>query len=91
MQRVDDVTGEPLSGVRMSAAEREQQRAAMVQRLHELTAANNALYARVVACEASVSDALAKCADALTSVQFMEARVVALERPKTWLERVAWR
>lgn len=48
MQRVDDVTGEP---IRLSATERERQREAMVHRLHELTQANNALYARIVALE----------------------------------------
>lgn len=84
MQRVDDVTGEPLAGVRMSAAEREQQREAMVRRLQELTQANNALYARVVALEALVDGAHAKGHDALTACEFIEPRLVALERRTVW-------
>ncbi len=73
MQRVDDVTGEP----RWSATKREMQRTAMVQRLQELTQANNLLYARV-------QDAEAKANDALTACQFVESRLSALERRTVW-------
>ncbi len=56
MQQMDDKTGKPLpvtpdwllpQNQPLTAAQKEQQREAIVQRLIELTAANNAMYAQV--------------------------------------------
>lgn len=75
MQRVDDVTGEM---IRLSATERERQRAAMTVRLAELTAANNVLYQRLGEVE--------------RAAEAHETRIQALERAAylTRGQRLRW-
>jgi len=95
MQHMDDKTGKPLDVTPewllpehqpLTAAQKEKQREAMVQRLIELTAANNALYAQV-------TDALAKTAEHEAALAAMQMRLAFLERhamPLTFWGRMRW-